>query len=498
MNINFKGTAVVAQDYHIPFQDQRSVREVELFMGELQPDLILHPGDMSDFYQLSKFDRNPNRGKGGTIQTECTMTAALFRRERELCPNARILVEPGNHWDRLRRYLWSKAPELSDLDCLQIESLMKLKESEIELIGADEGVLINGNFLVTHAEIVRAHSGWTAKGMSDKHGGSGMHGHTHRGGSYYKSNRSGVYGWWENFCLDLDTPILTADLRWMPLWTLKVGDNIIGFDEKPEMGKQRRLRNAKITSMKRVVLPSYEIVLEDGRTIVASGDHLWLRGDNQGCWVKTKNLRAGYKIRQIGSPWELSDDWRTGYLAGVLDGEGFCDGFTLDRPSIRVGFGQNNNELLDKSMDILEQMGIRCTTQGNKRNENIMVRASGTINAIRLLGLTRPPRLMSKLKMDGLGFPTKDGTVVIKSVSPIGERELISIETSTKTLFANGLASHNCLCDLNPDWIIHPNWQQGFSVVSFIHDRFWVEPVPIIKRKFIYGGRMYGSGGKKR
>ncbi len=205
MDIKFQGVALVAQDYHIPFQDQRVVREVELFMGELQPDLILHPGDVSDFYQLSKFDRNPNRGKGGTIQTECTMAAAMFARERGLCPNARIIVEPGNHWDRLRRYLWSKAPELSDLDCLQIASLMKLKDSEVELMDADEGVLINGNFLVTHAEIIRAHSSYTAKGMSDKHGGSGMHGHTHRLGSYYKTNRSGVYGWWENGCLcDLD------------------------------------------------------------------------------------------------------------------------------------------------------------------------------------------------------------------------------------------------------------------------------------------------------
>lgn len=255
MNINYQGVAVISQDHHIPFQDQRTIREVELFMGDLQPDLIIHPGDVSDFYQLSKFDKDPNRGRGGTIQTECNMVSAMFKRERDICPNARIIVEPGNHWDRLRRYLWSSAPALSDLECLQLENLMRLKENEVELIDADEGVLINGNFLVTHAEMIRAHSSWTAKGMSDKHGGSGIHGHTHRLGSYYKTNRSGMYAWWEN----------------------------------------------------------------------------------------------------------------------------------------------------------------------------------------------------------------------------------------------------GCLCSLNPDWIIHPNWQQGFSVVTFFKGgRFWVEPIPIINRKFIYGGKLYGSGGKKR
>jgi len=78
---------------------------------------------------------------------------------------------------------------------------MGLKENNVECIEKDEGVLFNGNFLITHAEIIRAHSGWTAKGMSDKHGGSGIHGHTHRLGSYYKTNRSGMYGWYENGCL---------------------------------------------------------------------------------------------------------------------------------------------------------------------------------------------------------------------------------------------------------------------------------------------------------
>ena len=53
-----------------------------------------------------------------------------------------------------------------------------------------------------------------------------------------------------------------------------------------------------------------------------------------------------------------------------------------------------------------------------------------------------------------------------------------------------------CLCDLDPDYIQNPNWAQGFSVVHFLKKRFYVEQVPVIDEKFIYGGRLYGEEDK--
>ena len=80
----------------------------------------------------------------------------------------------------------------------------------MEHVPYKEGVLINGNFLITHGDLIRAHSSYTAKGMSDKYGGSGIHGHTHRLGSYYRKNYFGIYGWWENGCLcDLNPDWIT-------------------------------------------------------------------------------------------------------------------------------------------------------------------------------------------------------------------------------------------------------------------------------------------------
>jgi hypothetical protein len=181
---------------------------VELFLAELQPGLVLYIGDMCDFYLLSKFNKDPKRAS--LLQSDLNSTADLFKRHRQLMPNARMIMEDGNHCFRLRNYLWSKATELSSLDCLTVEGLLKLKENGIEHVDYEEGILINGIFWATHGDLIRKFSSYTAKGMSDKHGGSGIHGHSHRLGCHYKRNRSGIYGWWENGCLcNLDPDYMT-------------------------------------------------------------------------------------------------------------------------------------------------------------------------------------------------------------------------------------------------------------------------------------------------
>lgn len=52
---------------------------------------------------------------------------------------------------------------------------------------------------------------------------------------------------------------------------------------------------------------------------------------------------------------------------------------------------------------------------------------------------------------------------------------------------------NGCLCDLNPEYVTDPNWQQGFSVVhkKRSSDRFYVQQIPIIEYVAFYGGREY-------
>lgn len=217
-------TVIIYNDTHNPYQDKLVLDLFEQFVREYQPNYLFINGDGNDFYPLSNFDKNPERLVN--LQGDLDSTGAMYSRQRRIVPNARIIELDGNHEDRLRRFLWSKVPELANLRCLDLNKLLSLEDNEISHTSYEEGLLVNGIFLVIHGNIASIHSSYTAKRMYEKQGQCGIHGHTHRGGSYYKTDRFGIWGWWENFCLcDLD-----PDYIQNPNW--QQGFSVVHFKKK--------------------------------------------------------------------------------------------------------------------------------------------------------------------------------------------------------------------------------------------------------------------------
>ena len=52
-----------------------------------------------------------------------------------------------------------------------------------------------------------------------------------------------------------------------------------------------------------------------------------------------------------------------------------------------------------------------------------------------------------------------------------------------------------CLCDINPEYVNHPDWQQGCGVVQFVGQskRFYATVVPIIKHQILWGKRTFSA-----
>lgn len=213
----FKTMAVI-NDTQNPFQDERALALVEKFLFELQPDYLFYNGDTNDFYQISKFDKDPARIKD--LQSDVDNTKAMFRRHRKGLPNTRTILIDGNHEDRWQKFLWTKAPELSSLTCLTVDDLFSLEEYGIEHVAYESGVKINGIFLITHGDFTSIHSSYTAKRMFEKHGGCGICAHSHRGGSFFKRDRFGIWGWWEGFCLCSLYPDWIKNPNWVQGFSL--------------------------------------------------------------------------------------------------------------------------------------------------------------------------------------------------------------------------------------------------------------------------------------
>src|SRR4051812_33426209 len=75
------------------------------------------------------------------------------------------------------------------------------------------------------------------------------------------------------YCLAGDTRILMADGRQVPIADVRVGDRIIGTEQR---GTTRHSVPTDVLAHWSTVKPAYRVRLEGGTDIVASGDHRFL------------------------------------------------------------------------------------------------------------------------------------------------------------------------------------------------------------------------------
>jgi DNA repair photolyase len=127
------------------------------------------------------------------------------------------------------------------------------------------------------------------------------------------------------YCLSADTPVLLADGRARALVDLRAGDQIYGTVRD---GAGRRYVRTEVRAHWRTLKPAYRVTLEDGRELVASGDHRFLtrRGwrhvtDAVG---QRPHLTVDDRLAGTGAfsaPPPQDADYRRGYLAGLIRGE---------------------------------------------------------------------------------------------------------------------------------------------------------------------------------
>jgi glycosyltransferase involved in cell wall biosynthesis len=266
------------------------------------------------------------------------------------------------------------------------------------------------------------------------------------------------------YCLAPDTKVLTADLEWIPVWKVMVGDELIGFDEK--LGKHNCFRRSRVLGVSVLRGKAYRIRTTRG-DIVASGNHMWvarnhpnsigIRGPRNKMarrWVRTDALRPGMLLTTAFEKWEMANSYDGDWMAGFLDGEGHVSNTGNGNC---VGFSQKEGPTLERACDILNQHGFTYHKNYNRISKcwGVYIR-----KGLRALGVFRPSRLLPKagLMWDGVRtwspYPIEPTEII--SVEDIGEQDLVGTMTETGTLIAEGHLSHNTMYEcttLPPDWI---------------------------------------------
>jgi DNA repair photolyase len=312
------------------------------------------------------------------------------------------------------------------------------------------------------------------------------------------------------YCLAPETPVLHADLGWRPLGDVRVGDALVGFDEhSPSHGPFRKLRTAVVEAVWGSRKPAFRIETASA-SVIATADHRWLAGRDLD-WHRTDALVAGRSLRRVPvvADEPVDGDYRAGYLSGLtlaestpryesaraveylatfgietldaaapgpaalerldqivtheIDSRGFRRGllgglFDADgRNGSSLRFVRVDGFAVDRVLKCAGALGFRFEVEPRKDGASTLRLAGTVADRIRFLSTVRPA---ARRKLANLGSVMHLAPEPVQAVEAIGERDVVDIQTSTRTFFAAGLATHNCYARPSHEYL---GWSAGLD-----------------------------------
>jgi DNA repair photolyase len=215
------------------------------------------------------------------------------------------------------------------------------------------------------------------------------------------------------YCSGPDTRILMADGRAVRIADIEVGDPIYGTVGE---GAYRRFRVTRVLDKWSSIKPAYAVSLEDGTELIASGEHRFLTGRGwkhvigaeQGP-LQRPHLTLNSKLLGPGGCVDapvVDDDYRRGYLCGMVRGDGHIGSYAYAPPGRAAGTRHRfrvvltDTEALTRSGAYLAHFGV-ATKQfefakaAGERRAITAIRTQTRANVERINELIRWPILPS-------------------------------------------------------------------------------------------------------
>lgn len=187
--VNGPCRALVLCDAHVPYHDRVALARA-LDEGRKEGvDLIILLGDFSDFYSVSRWEKDPRKRD---FAAELETVQEVLGVVRRAFPRARIIYKDGNHEERMLRYMTLKAPELLNLDIHTTPQLLGLEGFEIEHVGDCRPIKL-GKLNLIHGHEYRSISSAVnaARGLYLKTHAHTLCGHYHQASQHSEADING-------------------------------------------------------------------------------------------------------------------------------------------------------------------------------------------------------------------------------------------------------------------------------------------------------------------
>ena len=135
-------------DIHFPYHDEEALKTAISYGVEVGVDSVFLNGDILDCLQLSNHEKNP---RAASFKMELEFTKEFLFSLRNHFPSQSIYFIPGNHENRIKRYLWQKGKEIHDLDELRLDKLLYLDAFDIKYLEHKSKVYW-GKLLIEHGD----------------------------------------------------------------------------------------------------------------------------------------------------------------------------------------------------------------------------------------------------------------------------------------------------------------------------------------------------------
>lgn len=146
---------LIIGDLHIPYHNDEAVFAALEFGGDKEVDTIIINGDLIDFYQLSRFEKDP---RNRSVKYEIDATKVFLNGLRTIFPKALIIWALGNHCHRWGKYIIQQAPALLDIEAISMTELFELNKLSIKLVESNQYIYA-GKLMISHGHNIGLKSG---------------------------------------------------------------------------------------------------------------------------------------------------------------------------------------------------------------------------------------------------------------------------------------------------------------------------------------------------
>jgi metallophosphoesterase superfamily enzyme len=176
---------VIVSDVQLPSHDAKAVRDVIRFIGDTQPDRVIHIGDLMDFPTPARWTKSAAEQFAQRIKPDCEQAKQELLEPLRAAYSGPVGIHEGNHDSRPREYLPRYAPALVEsADEFRFENLLDFDGFGIDVL--PEFYKVAPGWVTTHGHRggirLSPIAGNTALNAARRFNTSVVMGHTHRMG----------------------------------------------------------------------------------------------------------------------------------------------------------------------------------------------------------------------------------------------------------------------------------------------------------------------------